>query len=619
MPNMIPVLLFFFSIIIYPVASEYSVYTICIVLALFNLIIFHLKKINEITFSAAEIYYCVVFIGFPLFSNAYTINTYLTVLGIYKNFSYFLLLLLLKNSFDKGINNNFFLLIPAVVFLNCVYGIFQINTMSARLTALYINPNLLADTINFALLFLIFFYSKKKVQVILLVFLSIFLIMTKSLGAITALMFLFFIMMMFIAKKIYRVSYKVLIPAILILLSILLFTAYLRYDRTFGDIFGNRRLEIINASFKSLSHNFFLGTGHNTYETKIKRFVFPIKNSDLKYVKKQRNPHNFFLHLANETGIINLTILTVLILVLFFETLFSPIKMKLLGCSGIFLILVHHSADIGYDTPLIHYFFVFFIFCITYASRPLLKIAFKKWMKIFIYISFLAIFIVLPCLNLCAEITAERGRNLFDSNNYEKAADKFNFVIRIIPDYPEILQRLAGCYRGLYYKTNNVKYIEKTLQCFFKGAEADPYNGYYKMNIAKALSEFCEPEKSKSQIKFFVMQALNVEPFFALMYLEAAELLFSINNPDLALNYARRGLIIEPYFLRLNLIYRYLDNNQKDRFDISVRNIAYYMHKRIKILKPDINPADKNYELYYFEIMYNTKINFFPIQLNAKE
>ncbi|HPG29833.1 MAG TPA: hypothetical protein PLQ81_03530 [bacterium] len=109
-------------------------------------------------------------------------------------------------------------------------------------------------------------------------------------------------------------------------------------------------------------------------------------------------------------------------------------------------------------------------------------------------------------------------------------------------------------------------------------------------------------------INFYAKQAVNTEPYYAAQYLEAAELAGLTGNLNLIKHYARTGLIVEPYFLRLNIIYKKMDGSQSDRFDISIKNIKQYINKRIIINGLDKGYIDSKSEIYYYEMMYNTKI-----------
>ncbi|HPG30947.1 MAG TPA: O-antigen ligase family protein, partial [bacterium] len=476
---MISLYIFFFYIIIYPVKSVFNVYSLCLILAVINLTAFKKNKLKKISLTYPEIYFLICYIFFPVISNLYSINHYRTVLGIFDNFSYLLLLIALRRFFIPADQKAFFLFIAKSVLIICVYGLFKKNFFSERLTSTYLNPNLLADAIGFSLVFLIIFYKKNIGGALMSAFLIVFLFLTKSLGTVLSLTIVFFALLLFFGTKRFGISKKKIAVMILFLFGLSCLAGYSRYNRTRNDVFGNLRLNIINSSVKSLSESPLIGTGHNTYESKIIRYVFPAIKSDLKYVKKQQNPHNFFLHIANETGIINLSIFFVMICILVSETIVNPSKIKTLGISGILLILVHHSADVGYDVPIIQYFLVLFIWCVSSEMKPAFSVIIRGRLKIILFAGFVILFILMPGLNLYSEIIAETGRKYFDENNFEKAAEKFEKSLIFVSDNGEILQKLAECYEKKFYKTGNLEYKAKSIEFFKKGSEAEPDNGFF--------------------------------------------------------------------------------------------------------------------------------------------
>jgi len=594
--------IFFFLLIAAPFTNIIAVYSISFFFALF--LLFGNKNLKDeyLSFSMSEIYYIAAFWLLPVISLFYSISRYNTINGIYGNFTFILLLIILKQRADENSVRKFLLRLSLFIPIVGICGIIQEKSLYSRLKfGFHNNPNILADVFAYGILIIIFLRPEKKIFRVILPALVFFFILTKSLGgaiAIGAVLLVYYFYKPFFGRKIY---------AFFILLSIcacILTVCFFRIDRSRLDPFANKRFDIINCGIKSLQHNFFFGTGQNTFNKKHMRFIFPVENSDMKYIRKPRDPHNVFLLIWNETGIAGMILFCLMLITIFFDIRGKKSGTAFLGAAGIALLVIHNLSDTGFSNKITNYFFVLFIFLFNIDSKKIIKIRYNIFKRKIITAAVILIFCVIPAFNISAEFLEREAINLQQKGDFYKAAQLFEYSTMITPENSEAQQALGGCYRELYYKTGNTEYVSSAVTRFYYAVKNDPYNGLFKINMAKILTEFNAPKRI-SWMKYYTNAAINAEPYSAVLYYEAAELAYLNGDTGLC---ARAGLIHEPYFLRLAVICSMLDVKRREYWSRRVDNIRLYGTRRLEVenLK-EFSSTDRS-EAYYYEILHKNKI-----------
>jgi len=498
----------------------------------------------------------------------------------------------------------FYSSIFCIIIIAVIGLIIEKDIINGRLVYLYKNPNLLADLLAFASMICILVLKKSRFNYLLAVLLIVFLILTKSLGAVAA--FAAAALFVVIIKHRFVMNFKTI--SIICGLAIIIASIYFyRETRLATDPFGHKRLEILNSGLKSASDSYLFGAGHNTIELKLKRYAFPVVNSEMKYIKKPDNPHNIFLHIFNETGAINVVLFFLFIIMLGVESYNNNIRFDnrvLFGTTRVIIFLLHHSSDVGYVIPIHNYFFALFIILITQKSRFYKLPEFSALAKLIIAFGILVIIIFVPATHIYSEWLATQGIKLQESGQFKAAAAKFEKSLVFRPERSEIQQRLGGCYRDMYFSTGDCDYMIKCLKRMRAGAALSQLNGLFKINIAKTFYDFYG-ESAKNSIKLYIMESLNAEPYNAPLYADAVELLFKLNLKNDALQYAKLGLICEPYFLRLRMLSEKIAPDNSGWQTIAINNIRYISAKRAEFYNftPLRKTSDAG-EIYYYEIMY---------------
>jgi len=635
----ITLLFFFIFILFFPIISPIKIYAyniylsiliICFVLAKKSVIsnTENLQESKKIVFSVFDIFYILIFCGLPILSNFYSISKYDTVLGIYEHFVFLQLLILFKlilNENDRLLKFSKYLSL-IIFFLGITAVIYDLKYFKEinRLTYNYRNPNILAD-IFFCGIIISYFSFEKKIKILFIVFLGIFYFLTKSVGA-----FLAFSSAVFIVFFVFNIKYlkiKRLIYAFVILLFFLAIGYYLyqkRIERLSGDPFAHKRLKIMANAVISLRDNYLFGSGHNTFEYKTKKYYFPVDGNDLKYLKTSNNPHNFILHLANELGVIGLILLFLFILELLIYSIKNIENISIFaGLTGVIFLFIHHQADVGYDVLLIHIFILYFIFLISNNSKKIIILRLSEKNKKIIFLFFVfCILLIIPLLNLTAELFYNNAIKYSEKNKIEKSIKLFDTAITLLPEHSEAYQRLGGEYLKLFERTNNLNDMFKSLDYLYRGYLYNKYNSNFQLNISKALQniyrythinpEFPKNSEIRNYIKYYIFKSIETEPYNNYQYIDGAEILYKIGFDNDAIILAKLGLTNEPYFTRLHKLLGliHFDNNERKFHNYMYENCIKYSEIRKKNIFTNgrLSTEKQREEQYYHTILYNTKL-----------
>ncbi len=288
------------------------------------------------------------------------------------------------------------------------------------------------------------------------------------------------------------------------------------------------------------------------------------------------------------------------------ELKYKKSRLAFIGAAGITMLLIQHQADVGFSVLFINYFFVLFLYLFTMDSPAAIKINYLFFKNKFLLILAVVVFIGFPVINITAEILEKKAFKYQEKSKFDEAYKLLAISTMILPENAEYQQRFGGCSRELFYQTGDVKYIKQAIDGFYKGCIHNEYYALFKINLAAMLIEFSYPYCNQ-YAEYYLEQALNVEPYNISLYLKAAEIMISVGNIKKALYYAKTGLIHEPYFLRLALICKEFDLVQSDFYEQRIKLIKNYGEQRIKTLNLKIFSSEDKEEIYYNDILHNSK------------
>jgi len=364
----------------------------------------------------------------------------------------------------------------SAVILSFIGFYFYISGNYARLTSTFYWPNPFAGYLLFAWPLAIHFLFKERKKIVWLLVLSVLLsafILTGSRGADISFFIVILAYGLFFRKEIIRNRYW-LIAALLIVFGTVLIFSYSKPDNFFDrsklseasvlDASSSIKLDYWLASFKIFKDNFFFGAGPASFQT-----IYPIYQPNP--ISSGKYPHNWFLELLAEGGVIAALLFAVFIYFVFYRVLKNgrsdSFKMALLA--GVLGSVIHNLVDI--DWHFSANFIAFWIFIGFLSNLSVDKHAVEEKEKVSKIIR-LVIFIVLSALLFKNVIFIrsyyyyEKGLVAQSQYNFESAGANYKKSLFLNP-HPDYLRKYGIILFTLGINTENSEvkrnYLEKAL------------------------------------------------------------------------------------------------------------------------------------------------------------
>ncbi|MFN8674012.1 MAG: O-antigen ligase family protein [Candidatus Sericytochromatia bacterium] len=273
------------------------------------------------------------------------------------------------------------------------------------------------------------------------------------------------------------------------------------------------RKSLLKSCLNIFYDNPIIGTGLNTFSQ-----VLPAYQEKPGYFSI--DPHNYYLKLLAETGVIGFLAFIIFVLSILYmsfkaftnsEKIFKGISLGLLV--GIISSLIHISLDIDWSVsaiPMLFWIEVGILIAI-YRAVGFKETRFANLSDRFDYIKkpiafFIAtLLLILPTLNYSASMLFTNSLKYIESDS-ERAKSYLNYAMNIIPfgsgkfanTYSEILMKEKNFVEALEYQKKAIKY--------------DVYNTYYYKNYSDILMEI-DPNLHKDMALDVLIKSINYAPF----------------------------------------------------------------------------------------------------------
>ncbi|MEK7433389.1 MAG: O-antigen ligase family protein [Cyanobacteriota bacterium] len=344
------------------------------------------------------------------------------------------------------------------------------------------------------------------------------------------------------------------------------------------------RKSLLRGALNMFYDNPIIGSGLNTFSQ-----VFPFYQDTAGYYSI--NPHNYYLQLLAETGIMGFFTFIILILSILYmsfkafinsENIFKGISLGLLV--GIISSLIHISLDIEWSVsaiPILFWIEVGILISI-YGAVGFKETRFTTLSDRFDYIkkpvSFvIAIFLILISFsNYEASILYAKSMFFTQENNLENAK-KYNYWARSV--LPVNSAKFLNSYSELLVKENK---FEEALEFSKKAIISDRYSSNYYKTYSDILMKI-DPVKHKDMALETLITAVTYNPYMhPKLYKQVADFyLIQMNKPYEAIKFLKTGASNFPIF---NL-YNY------ERFTPDHRYQLYLLYKLLGSLSSKDSPV----------------------------
>ncbi len=343
------------------------------------------------------------------------------------------------------------------------------------------------------------------------------------------------------------------------------------------------RKSLLRGSFRIFLDHPVIGTGLNTFP-----FVYSLYQERAGYFSI--NPHNYYLQLLTETGVVGFTTFIVLALSILYmsfkafnnsEKIFKGIALGLLV--GIISSLIHISVDIDWSVaaiPIMFWTHVGLLISI-YSSVGFKETRFSEFNDRFNYIKrpvlvAISVFIIfVPTMNYLSLYMYTKGAYELE-NNHLQEAKKYNYwAIKLAP-WPSAKHH--NSYASILFRENHLqealKYIEKAI-----------YLDKYNYNFYKTYSDILiavSPENKEKALQV-LKKAVELNPYIHPKLYEFVGdfYLKKMKQPNEAINWYQKAIEHFP----LVLITSYERYTPDDRYEL------YRIYKKLGSLSEKDSPV----------------------------
>ena len=379
------------------------------------------------------------------------------------------------------------------------------------------------------------------------------LVFTNSRGVwLSSLLAVIFMFVIFRPQKFkIKENLKYIIPGAVIIIGLLSVNFAHFYNRFTNTIFAMTtdnsflwRQSLLKGAWKIFIDNPLLGTGINTFSS-----VYGAYQDRAGYFSI--NPHNYYLQLLSETGILGLISFLILIISIFYVSYLNIKKSKdhpqiyyLIGATTACLLgsAIHIAFDIEWSVssiPILFWIEVGIIF----VSQKYINFLREEYdygkRKILIspnlvLLSLSLLLLILPVMNLFSANFYLKGFGEFQKNNFEQSKIHLLNAIRLSP-YP------SAKHYGLLALTQTYKNeLDDAQKNALKAITLDHYNDKYYITMANILIK----KGRKNECQAFFEKAISLNPYkYPHLYTNIADYLNSMNKKDEALNWLQKGAV----------------------------------------------------------------------------
>jgi len=542
------------------------------------------------------------FLLLALLSCVFSVNRFASFQSIFLLLGCFMLFYSTANSIKKDGDTNFvFYFISWLCLGLALSGIAGYYYSGAqRSFGLFTNPNLLGGFLASGFGFLLFQIVKARgrdrVLFIIASAASLFcLVLTKSRGGLLVAVCsicLFIILINILAgKKAVSGRYRRnLTLGLLALLAVSLtpLNPIMKRAMTLGvtDEAAYSRTKIWGSAIKLYREKPFTGFGLNTYKDVVPKYYFPVGGSIGNFTRVQHHAHNEYLQFLAETGIAGGVLILVFLFVIIRQFLFiirkTLDKEKLLIAASVFTalcgLLVHALVDFNLHflpTLLLLVLLTGVLFS-EYLSEKNYRVF--KDNKMLSFNSSLTLVAVI-FLGLA-------GMNFFSVYFFEQKPATSLILERNLklstflnPANAGSFAELGKLYRYNYRTTKDPKFIGLAEESFKEAQKKNPANAHYHKHLA--LLYYIAGIKKEVFPEY--IKAVKLYPYDVFLKFELAYLYAESADYNLALQYVREAVRLEPNFVGAHLllsgIYSKLKNPKAAVYE---RNLAFEINARYK-------------------------------------
>lgn len=450
---------------------------------------------------------------------AYTLLILFIVLSSYKKTE---LLLFLKNIFFI----NFFLSVILSALIILFYNQFN------RIYFNFSNSNITSSLISIGLLsgFYIFtqtknsLYRKVIVCSALIIFGTLFILKSKG-----ALLSLILVVLYYSIKNIKSVicnkSILLGILLILILFSIPIIIKLLND----ADAYTYHRLDIWLNSFKIINENLLLGVSN--FENSSAQFPIKIFDGFFYYAKSPESPHNGYLYIFTNLGIIIFGLLIYLLVISFKNC--DKLNSRALTLKMIIIFIFIHSI-VEMNLTLICQSFLIIYFLAIYLSTGKYFFNIKS---IYIKISICFIFILFFYLKF-SDIIIVKANESEQNQQYELAQKYYKINSYLNPLDSIGFQKSGELKIKLYNKNYNISFLNEGLKNLELSFALEPNNSFLAFNTANFYYHFTNNKASYNIIRYYLDKSIEFNPVYipALFLYSINEEKKSVKHTELLLN-----------------------------------------------------------------------------------
>jgi len=421
------------------------------------------------------------------------------------NWINYFLIFFMATSFDKFVFHKLLKYVISVTIVIILIGFYQFFIFKQLPTATLINPNILAGylvlVIPVMVYYLFDFIDRNSIQfknilneekdivisifmlIILIIISSICLVLTRSIGAIFAIIS---------ALLIQRYRFKGFIIVIIIAML--------------GLVIKINDPELINryywwkSTVNIICDKPIFGIGLGNFE-----FIYPkYRLSELSSIYS----HSYYLQLCSEIGIIGV-ILFLIIVIKYLTKMTNPyFKISVLGC------LIQNIFDYNLYIPANAILFWIILassvekesFCNSEKSINEHELQYFKKVLYFLLIIFILIYINAVTKIYMSVKYFNMGRYFLENNlNLDLSENKFLNTIKVKNNLWYVYGNLGDLYLKKYNKENYVSYIFEAINEFEKGLRYNPYCAQYYYKLALIYNKL----RNKKQFYYYKLAIVN--------------------------------------------------------------------------------------------------------------